>query len=105
MTKSINEILERIRNQVEENERECNERIAQNSAIQESHDNVVRDGGQERIPFYTDENSEILNPKWIDEAVDIAANLNLEGFDNAIYDDAFKNGMRHVLDLLEKEAM
>jgi hypothetical protein len=105
MTKSINEILEQIRKQVEENVKECDERIANNEAIQDAHDNTVRDGVQERIHFYTDENGETLNPKWIDEAVDIAANLNLEGFDNAIHDDAFKNGMRHVLDLLEKEAL
>ena len=105
MTKSINEILEHIRKQVDENVKECDERIANNDAIREAHDNIVKDGGQERIPFYTDENGETLNPDWINEAVDIAANLSLEGFDNAIYEDAFKNGMRHVLDLLEKEAL
>jgi predicted Holliday junction resolvase-like endonuclease len=105
MTKSINEILEQIRKQVDENVKECDERIANNEAIQEAHDNIVGDGGRERIPFYSDENSETLNPKWIDDAVDIAANLNLEGFDNAIYEDAFKNGMRHVLGMLEKEAL
>ena len=101
MTKPINEILERIRKQVEENERECNERIANNDAIHEAHDNAVADG-DDAIPFYAGDGT-TLNPKWIDEAVDIAANLNLEGFDNAIYEDAFKSGMRHVLDLLEQE--
>ena len=105
MMKSITEILERIRKQVEDNLKECNARIANNEAIQEAHDNIVRDGSQERIPFYTDKNSETLDPKWIDEAVNIAANLSLEGFDNAIHDDAFKNGMRHVLHMFEKEAL
>jgi hypothetical protein len=105
MTKSINEVLEQVQKQVAESVKECDERIASNDAIQGVHDNIFTDKTGERIPFYIDENSETLNPKWIDEAVDIAANLNLEGFDNAIYEDAFKNGMRHVLDMLEKEAL
>ena len=85
--------------------KECDERIANNCAIQKAHDNMVEDGGQVRIAFYNDDKGETLNPDWINEAVNITANLSLEGFDNAIYDDGFKNGMWHVLHMFEKEAL
>ena len=98
----MKETLEKIRKQVEEKEKECNERIANNEDIQQAYKDTDWGEGHIPVPFYTDENSEVLNSAWIDQAADIAEGAEYSGWDGAAWDDGYKYGMRHVLDLLGK---